>query len=156
MNNSTSIAIRYRLSKIVRAARVKYYHIKGYSNISENTILESNLRLDKLNRKGIHIGSNCLIASGTTILSHEHIFVKKDGSFYMKDTYIGNNCFIGVNSLICPGVHIGDQCVVGGGSVVTKDVPSNCMVAGVPARIIKKGITMDDKAMLTGEYRYKD
>ena len=76
-------------------------HRKGYVNINKNTVIEHNVGLDKLNRKGIHIGSGCLIASGTTILAHEHIFVKPDGSYYMKDTYIGNNCFIGVRSMIC-------------------------------------------------------
>ena len=107
--------IRYRLSSIVRSCRMWLLHKKGYVNINKNTVIEHKVGLDKLNRKGIHIGSGCLIASGTTILAHEHIFVKPDGSYYMKDTYIGNNCFIGVRSMICPGVHIGDECVVGGG-----------------------------------------
>lgn len=97
-------------------------HSKGYVNINKNSIIESDIKLDKLNRKGIHVGSGCLIASGTTILSHEHIFVKPDGSYYMKDTYIGNNCFVGVNSLICPGVHIGNQCVIGVGAVLLQKI----------------------------------
>lgn len=131
-------------------------HMQGYKNIDKNTIIESGIKLDKLNRKGIHIASGCLIASGTTILAHEHIFVKPDGRYYFKDTYIGNNCFVGVNSLICPGVHIGDECVIGGGSIVTKDVPDNCMAVGVPARVIKTGIRMNNQAQLEGEYRYKE
>ena len=106
--------LRVKLSKYVRAYRLWLLHLKGYINISKGSVIESGVGLDKLNRKGIHIGSGCLIASGTTILAHEHIFVKPDGSYYMKDTYIGNNCFIGVRSLICPGVHIGNECVVGG------------------------------------------
>lgn len=112
---SVIISIRYKISKIVRAFRMGLLHAQGYKNINKNTVIESGIRLDKLNRKGIHIGSGCLIASGTTILAHEHIFVKPDGSYYFKDTYIGNNCFVGVNSLICPGVHIGSQVVIGGG-----------------------------------------
>jgi acetyltransferase-like isoleucine patch superfamily enzyme len=144
------------LAKIMRRWRILVLRAKGYVNISKNTVIESNVGLDKLNRKGIHIGSGCLIASGTTILAHEHIFVKPDGSYYMKDTYIGNNCFIGVRSLICPGVHIGNQCVVGGGSIVTKDVPDNCMVVGVPAKIIKTGIQMNDHARLEGDFKFKE
>lgn len=131
-------------------------HKKGYVNINKNTVIEHNVGLDKLNRKGIHIGSGCLIASGATILAHEHIFVKPDGSYYMKDTYIGNNCFIGVRSMICPGVHIGNECVVGGGTIVTKDVPDNCMVVGVPGKIIKTGIRMNDHARLIGPNRFKE
>ena len=131
-------------------------HRKGYTNINKNTVIEHNVSLDKLNRKGIHIGSGCLIASGTIILAHEHIFVKPDGSYYMKDTYIGNNCFIGVRSMICPGVHIGNECVVGGGTIVTKDVPDNCMVVGVPGKIVKTGIRMNDHARLEGPERFKE
>lgn len=56
------------------------------------------------------------------------------------DTYIGKNCVIGINSIIMPGVHIGDEVVVGAGAVVTKDVPSNCIVAGNPAIVLKEGV----------------
>lgn len=153
---SLSFTIRYKLSKYVRAWRMFVLHTKGYKNISSNTVIESGVKLDKLNRKGIHIGSGCLIASGTTILTHEHIFVKPDGSYYFKDTYIGNNCFVGVNSLICPGVHIGNECVVGGGTIVTKDIPDNCMAVGVPAKVVKTGIHMNDQARLEGDFRYKE
>lgn len=153
---SVSFLIRYKLSRFVRQLRMYLLHAKGYKNISAGTVIESGVKLDKLNRTGIHIASGCLIASGTTILTHEHIFVKPDGSYYFKDTYIGNNCFVGVNSLICPGVHIGNECVVGGGSVVTKDVPDNSMVVGVPAKIVKTGIHMNDHARLEGDYKYKE
>lgn len=153
MNSLKLISI---LSKCVRGLRMSFLHIKGYKNINRRSVIESRVKLDKLNRKGIHIGSGCLIASGTTILSHEHIFTKPDGSFYIKDTYIGQNCFVGVNSLICPGVHIGNECVVGGGAIVTKDVPDNCMVVGVPAKIVKTEIHMNERAMLIGEFRIKE
>lgn len=152
---SLRMIVIYNLSKVVRFWRMWALHLKGYKNIDKNTVIESGVKLDKLNPLGIHIESGCLIASGATILSHEHIFVKPDGSYYFKDTYIGNNCFIGVNSLICPGVHIGDQCVIGGGSVVTKDIPNNSMAVGVPAKVIKTGIQMNDHARLEGEYRFK-
>ena len=147
--------IRYRIAKLVRAWRIWLLHRKGYTNISKKTVIEGRVGLDKLNRKGIHIGSGCLIASGTTILSHEHIFVKPDGSYYFKDTYIGNNCFIGVRSLICPGIRIGNECVVGAGTIVTKNVPDNCMVVGVPAKIVKTGIHMNNHARLEGDFKYK-
>lgn len=153
---SNFITIRYRLSKVVRAFRMWLLHAKGYKNIDSNTVIESGVKLDKLNRKGIHIGSGCLIASGVTILAHEHIFVKPDGSYYFKDTFIGKNCFVGVNSLICPGVHIGNQCVIGGGSVVTKDIPDHCMAVGVPCKVIKTDIQMSNRAQLEGEFRFKE
>ena len=49
---------------------------------------------------------------------------------------IGNNVHVGVNAMILPGVTIGNNCIVGVGAIVTKDVPDNCVVAGVPARVI--------------------
>lgn len=153
---SVFMNLRYRVSLVVRAIRMSLLHAQGYKNIDKNTVIESGIKLDKLNRKGIHIGSGCLIASGTTILAHEHIFVKPDGSYYFKDTYIGNNCFVGVNTLICPGVHIGNQVVIGGGSVVTKDIPDHCIAAGVPAKVIKAGIQMNDHARLVGDFKYKE
>lgn len=54
---------------------------------------------------------------------------------------VGNNVFIGIRSIIMPGVHIGDNCVIGAGSIVTKDVKEGSVVAGVPARQIG---TIDD------------
>ena len=61
------------------------------------------------------------------------------------DTYIGRRCFIGADVIVLGGVRVGDEVIVGAGAVVTKDVPSNCVVAGNPARIIRQGIS-------TGKY----
>lgn len=63
---------------------------------------------------------------------------------------IGDNCWIGGNSVICPGVHIGNNVVIGGGSIVTKDIPDMVVAVGNPCRVIKK-ISDDDK-----RYLYKD
>ena len=64
---------------------------------------------------------------------------------------IGERCFIGANALIMPGVTIGNQSVIGGGSVVTKDVPPNCIVAGNPARVIRTGVRTKRYGMLVQE-----
>lgn len=115
--------------------------------------MERNVNLDRINPQGIHIGSDCIITSGVTILSHDLIpiaYTDKKGTHRVKyigtrvDTCIGNCCVIGINAVIKQGVNIGDNCVVGYGSVVTKDVPNNCIVAGNPARIIKENIKMDN------------
>lgn len=53
---------------------------------------------------------------------------------------IGSKCFIGVNAIVMPGVTIGDCVVIGSGSVVTKDIPSNCVACGNPAKVIRTGI----------------
>ena len=82
----------------------------------------------------MNIGEESFIASGAVILAHDFSKPAK------ADTYIGKRCFIGVNAIIMCGVKVNDNVIVGSGSVVTKDIPANCIVAGNPARIIKEGI----------------
>ena len=91
-------------------------------------------RLDKSYPRGIHIGEGTAINFGACILTHD------TPRGVHADTWIGKDCNIGANSLIMPGIRVGDNCVVAAASVVMKDVPSNCLVAGNPARIMEKGI----------------
>jgi acetyltransferase-like isoleucine patch superfamily enzyme len=90
--------------------------------------------LDLTNPSGVHIDAGTYVAFHAVVLTHDM------SRLVMTDTYIGKNCFIGAYSIILPGVRIGDECVVGSGSVVTTDVPSHSVVAGNPARIIHSGI----------------
>ena len=57
---------------------------------------------------------------------------------YAKPVHIGNDCWFGASVTVCPGVTIGDNCVIGAGSVVTRDIPSNSFAAGVPCKVIRK------------------
>jgi acetyltransferase-like isoleucine patch superfamily enzyme len=110
--------------------------------------MERHLHLDRLYPQGVHIDENCLIASGVTILSHDHC-KRVDNQPFLADVYIGKNCFIAVGAVIMPGVKIGNEVIVGAAAVVTKNVPSNVIVAGNPARIIRENIKMNEKAELT-------
>ena len=113
--------------------------------IGEGTIISRRSNLDwNVNPKGIHIGSYTMVA-GATILTHDMCRSMKC------DTYIGSNCFIGGGGYILPGVHIGDNVIVGMGAVVTKDVPNNCIVAGNPARIIRENIKVGKYGVLINE-----
>lgn len=149
ISNNLYFYLRTFVAVMIQKIRVLIKRAKGY-DIDYTTILERNLNFDRLYPQGIHIGKYCLVASGVTILSHDHC--KRTGprvvDCLLMDTVIGNRCFLAVNSTILGGVKIGDEVIVGAGSVVTKDVPSNCIVAGNPARIIRKGIKMSKRAEL--------
>lgn len=93
-------------------------------------------KVDKTYPAGIHIGANSYLAFDTRVLSHDMVRNLRT------HTRIGKHCFIGGKSLILPGVEIGDHCIVAAGSVVTKSVPSGCIVAGNPAKIIRRGMTL--------------
>ena len=136
------------LSKIIQAWRFFAARRSGYKNIEKGVILESNLLLDKVFPEGIHIGANTQVAAHSLILCHEHVRRDPDDprNPWVTHTYIGRNCFIGVRATILPGVRIGDEVVVGAGTIVTKDVPSNSVVVGNPGRIVKTGIHLNNRA----------
>lgn len=139
--------IRTFIAGIVQTLRVRVARIRGF-DVHPTVILERKLHLDRLYPAGVHIDEHCLIASGVTILSHDHC-KRVNGQPLLVDTYIGKRCFIAVNATILPGVHIGDEVIVGAGAVVSKNVPSNVIVAGNPARVIREKIHMNDRAELT-------
>ncbi len=86
---------------------------------------------------GIKIGDDTLIAPGVKIVSTTHDEVTHDGKPGVP-IIIGKHCWLGANCVIVAGVEIGDNVIVAAGSVVTKSVPSNVVVGGVPAKIIRK------------------
>lgn len=87
---------------------------------------------------GIEIGDDVLIGQQVVIATLNHDFAPQDrANMYHSPVKIGNRVWIGAHATICPGVSIGDNSIVAAGAVVTKNVEENCVVAGVPARIIK-------------------
>jgi len=88
---------------------------------------------------GVEIGTDTMIASHCVITSQTHSIngVHYRETLERKPVFIGDNVWVGAGAIILPGVRIGNNSVVGAGSVVTKDVPENCVVAGVPATIIR-------------------
>ena len=125
-----------------------YYLRKIYKmDMGKDVRVSWKAHLDKsINPQGIHIGDGTQILNGAMILSHDACRSLK------VDTYIGENCVIGVRSIILPGVKIGDSSIVAAGAVVSKDVPNNCIVVGNPARIVKTGVVLNKgKIIKTGE-----
>jgi acetyltransferase-like isoleucine patch superfamily enzyme len=98
----------------------------------------------------ITIGDRVTVTSGVVFLTHDGstwLVRDENGSRYQKfaPIVIGSDVFIGVNSIILPGVTIGSRVVVAAGSVVTRDVPDNTVVAGVPAREISRFDQLEKK-----------
>ncbi|HLF51304.1 acyltransferase [Flavobacterium sp.] len=88
----------------------------------------------------ISIGNKVTVTSGVIILTHDGstwLMNDEKGRRYLyRRVEIGNNVFIGVNSIIMPGVKIEDNVIIAAGSIVTKSVPSGVIIAGNPAKII--------------------
>ncbi|MBE2893641.1 sugar O-acetyltransferase [Spirabiliibacterium falconis] len=89
----------------------------------------------------IIIGDNVLFGPNVQLYTATHPLEVQsrviDGVEGGKAIHIGNNVWFGGGTIVCPGVRIGDNAVIGAGSVVTKDIPANTVVAGNPARVIK-------------------
>ena len=101
----------------------------------------------------VRIGENVQIAPNVSIYTAGHPVhpqSRNSGYEYGIDITIGNNVWIGGNACIMPGVTIGDNAVIGAGSIVTKDIPDNVIAAGNPCRVLRK-ITEADR-----DFYYRD
>lgn len=86
----------------------------------------------------IYIGKGTFIANNVGIITANHNFHDLNQHYEPKDVRIGENCWIGMNSVILPGVCLGNNTIVGAGAIVTKSFEEgNCVIAGNPAKIIK-------------------
>jgi len=109
-------------------------HISIGSNVSVNAFVHI------WGQGGVVIGNDCLIASHVAIISVTHNTSSKlyRNSIIEKPVTIGKNVWIGSHAVIMPGIVIGENAIVGAGAVVTKNVPPDTTVAGVPAKIINQ------------------
>jgi acetyltransferase-like isoleucine patch superfamily enzyme len=125
------------------------------SNISIGNNFYSNFNLTILDCAKIGIGDNVLIGPNVGIYAaghpvhHELRIQEYEFAF---PVYIGSNVWIGGSAVINPGIKIGDNSVIGSGSVVTKDIPSNVVAAGNPCRVIRE-ITGEDKIYYFRNFR---
>lgn len=114
---------------------------QGCLNIGNHSSIEQRCHIIAANQ--LNIGHDCVISADVYIADCNHKITGINKNIMVepleiKKTSIGNYCFLGIGVKILPGVTIGDNVIVGANSVVNKDVESNTMVAGNPAKIIKK------------------
>ena len=118
----------------------------GY-NISIGEKFYSNYNLIILDCAKVSIGDNVMLAPNVSIFTAGHPIdaeMRNKEWEYAIPVKIGNNVWIGGNTVINPGISIGDNTVIGSGSVLTKDIPSNVIAAGNPCKVIRK-ITEEDR-----------
>lgn len=118
-----------------------FVEIQKNASIGKNTKISSHTFICE----GVHIGDNVFIGHNVTFINDKYPrSANPDGSMQTEadwsvvETFIKNGASVGSSSTILCGVTVGENAIVGAGAVVTKDVPANTVVAGVPARVIKK------------------
>lgn len=123
------------------------FHYGKHTKIGKHTFINFNFTVQ--DDASVTIGDHCNFGPNVTIVTPVHpmlpderrCMLDNEGSrkrlCYAKPVQIGNDCWFGANVTICPGVTIGDNCVIGAGSVVTRDIPSDSFAAGVPCKVIR-------------------
>jgi acetyltransferase-like isoleucine patch superfamily enzyme len=118
-----------------------FVEIQKNASVGKNTKISSHTFICE----GVHIGDNVFIGHNVTFINDKYPrSANPDGSMQTEadwkvvETFIKNGASVGSSSTILCGITVGENAIVGAGAVVTKDVPANTIVAGVPAKIIKK------------------
>jgi len=136
---------RINLFRIISQSRLRirlfiYRRIQKI-RIGKNTYISPKAYIDHHKSFSVEIGDNCYITRDCIILDHTQEKqggpLKLWGGIEFGRVKIGNNVFIGVKSVIMPGVTIGDNVIIGAMSLVTKDIPSDVVAFGQPAKVIK-------------------
>lgn len=140
--------VRFLSNRIYK--KYSYYYFKncGIDFQGVPKYINYDVDFDLLAPEKIHIGENTVIAKNTVILVHDYsiecglISINKNKKDYevqfLKDVYIGKNCFIGNRAFLLPGTKIGNNCIIGAASVVSGNIPDNSIAVGNPAKIIFK------------------
>ena len=113
---------------------------EGRVEIGAKTVIGQECTISAYQR--VRIGEQCVIADRAMFIDFDHGVVEVERpirlqGIYKRDVEVGSNVWIGYGACILRGVRVGDNAIVGTNSVVTKDVPANAVVAGIPARVIR-------------------
>ena len=110
---------------------------KGSIQIGDYCLICSGVRIGSAHK--IQIGDSCMIASSAYITDCDwHDIYDRIAIGKSAPVHIANNVWVGDSAIICKGVQLGENCIIGAGAVVVGDVPANTIAAGNPARVVKK------------------
>ena len=118
----------------------------------------ANFNLTLVDDTEITVGDYTMFGPNVTLATAGHPVLpelREKGYQYNAPIKIGRNCWLGAGVIVLPGVSIGDNTVVGAGSVVTKDLPPNVIAVGTPAKVLRE-IGDHDKEYYFGQLRIKD
>ena len=131
-----------------------------FAEVGENTYVESPFYAN-MGGRHVHLGRNVYTNFGLTLVDDTHIYIgdytmigpnvtlataghpidpdlRRKGLQYNLPVRIGRNCWLGAGVIVMPGVTIGDNSVIGAGSIVTKDIPANVVAVGNPCRVLRQ------------------
>jgi acetyltransferase-like isoleucine patch superfamily enzyme len=113
---------------------------EGLISIGAKTVIGQECTISAF--QNVTIGRECVIADRTMFIDFDHGMVEVERpirvqGIYKRDVHVGNNVWIGYGACVLRGVTVGDNAVIGTNAVVTKDVPANAVVGGVPAKLIR-------------------
>ena len=113
---------------------------EGRVEIGDKTVMGQECTISAYQR--VRIGAECVIADRTMFIDFDHGVVEterpiRQQGIYMEDVVVGSNVWIGYGACVLRGVKVGDNSVIGTNSVVTRDVPANAVVGGVPAKFLR-------------------
>lgn len=143
----------------VRLLCAKVLHTKSYMNIynaylrscgvditGKIKFIHSTVYMDTMYAEHIHIGDNCVLSVNTIVLAHDYSLECGMTSIGLGDlnnekktigdVYIGNNVFIGCGCIVLPGTTIGDNCIIGAGTVCSGKIPNRSVVVGEKWKVI--------------------
>jgi maltose O-acetyltransferase len=166
-NDKTLVEERLRAKKLLHRLNVTEYVMNGNAkniihvlmpNAHKKIYIEPPFHCDYgyniFAGEGVYFNVNCVVLDTMKVEIGNHVFFGPNVHIYTathpldfmerrtvefsKPVVIGNDCWIGGNTVICPGVRIGEGCTIGAGSVVTKDIPDHSLAVGNPAKVIRQ------------------
>jgi acetyltransferase-like isoleucine patch superfamily enzyme len=113
---------------------------EGHCEIGAKTVMGQECTISAF--QNVTIGRECILADRVMLIDFDHGVVEVDRpiraqGIYKRDVRVGHNVWVGYGACFLRGATVGDNCVIGTNSVITKDVPANAVVAGAPARVLR-------------------